>query len=318
MDDAGVKCTHSADCPLRAERSDPAAAYRGRSPLDLEALGSSEPSQDSDATEPVARARVTVTMRGLFLDRHLEVQHSAEPVRDSLTRSWGLPRWDFDTIASLGVLARAPLFDRGARWLDVATGLSIFPTELSALGAHVDTVDRVFGEEHPAYAQAAAHARGRYARELERLSCWSTCALPNAEVDPRYHLSDDERGILARVSACAGAVADSYPRVSGRRHLDDARTLSALDSKAYDVVTSGWLLCHLDEDDERAVWQALVRVTRPGGFIHVRAGYGGVAVKRLSKWFADDAGALRISDSDVTVDPSSHDDLVVLRVGPLA
>jgi SAM-dependent methyltransferase len=180
--------------------------------------------------------------------------------------------------------------------LDVASGLGLMGTELSALDVQVDCVDLEMGDGHPSFAKAAEHVRAHYANQLRRLRELADTG------DPRYAIGDDLRRLLDRLIDRADEIAKTYPAVSGNRRVGDATTLAGFELASYDATTSGWLMVHLEPDDERRVIESMLRVTKPGGYVHVRAGYGGDAGDRARRWFGD----------AVSIDKALGD-LVVLR-----
>lgn len=243
--------------------------------------------------------RITTTARGLMLVRDLHVQTSRETVYDP-ERGHVLPRWDDDTtFGGLGLTAADVQAWRRGRVLDVASGLGAAATELSLLGAEVDCVDLELGDGHPSFEEAAVHVRARYAEQMQKLQGLV------ATGDDRYAMDHATRALLDELVGLADAIAARYPGVTGRRHLADARGLSELADDHYDAVLCGWLMCHLEPEDERQVVAAMLRVTRPGGVVHVKAGYGGDAAERMVTWFG----------SGVTIE-RARGDLVVLRSQP--
>lgn len=237
--------------------------------------------QDAHSRSRDGARRVTVTARGLFLTRDLQVQHADEEVYDAQLGSHRPPRWDHDTtLGGLGLDADTVSHIAGRRVLDVASGLAVFGTELSALGARVDCVDLELDEGHPSFALAGPILRARYAEQLAFLRC-----LARHSKNQRYAMTAAEATLLDTLIGHAGAISEAYPAVSGTRHQDDATTLSCLDDGSYDRVTSGWLMLHLEPEDERRAIASMIRVARPGGHVHVRAGYGGSLAARIRGWF---------------------------------
>jgi hypothetical protein len=230
-----------------------------------------------------------------MLNRELRVQEGKEEV--FVGGRHALPRWDYDTAyggLGLSVSRIEGLVQR--RVLDAASGLSILATELSILGVVADCVDIEIDDAHPSLQAAAAHVRERYSAELTRL-----CELVDSGAE-RYVMSVDERRLLARLVGHAPTVASRYPAVSGKRIRDDVTALSSIEDATYDAALCGWLMVHLEEADERRAIESLVRVTKPGGHVHVRAGYGGDAAERIRDWLGDRVAIER-----------GEDDLVVMR-----
>ena len=60
--------------------------------------------------------------------------------------------------------------------------------------------------------------------------------------------------------------------------------------------------------------ESLVRVTRAGGEMRSKQGYGASAVEKLRTWGAFDGDRGRLAGRDVTLLPLSNEDLLVLRV----
>ncbi|MFO0616056.1 MAG: class I SAM-dependent methyltransferase [Polyangiaceae bacterium] len=240
---------------------------------------------------------MTVTARGLFLDRRLRVQDSAETRYDVERQAHVAPSWDHDTaVGGLGLDA-----DRiegwsavGARVLDVASGLSVVPTELAALGVDVDAVDAEFDEGHPELARAASAVRSLYPAQMERLE--------QLLGSPRYELSERHLRLFRRSLERRLEVARAYPGGPKRRLLVDATDLAPISDGSYDVVLCGWLFVHLDESSQARATQSLLRVTRPGGEVRIKAGHGGDARRELPEL-----------PPDWTLDPESRGDLLVLR-----
>jgi SAM-dependent methyltransferase len=253
--------------------------------------------------------RLTVTARGLLLTRELRAETSTEQVFDP-REGWGVPGWRHDTY--LGGLALDAdeilrLADARARLLDVGAGLAAFPTEASILGLMVDCSDLELGEAHEAFERVLPGVRKAYPRELASLRRLS------AEGGQRYEMSERERDLLERLFAARDEIAAAYPMVSGRRFGDDARTLATVPNDSYDLVVSAWLMVHLVDDDERRAVAAMVRVTRPGGTVRIKAGYGDDAVARFNDWYgAKDRNAV-VEGRSVVVDDSSLGDSLVLR-----
>jgi SAM-dependent methyltransferase len=239
---------------------------------------------------------VTVTARGLLLTRDLCVQQGEEEVYDAVVGGFRLPLWSHDTcLGGLGLDASTIAASKGARVLDVASGLAIFGTELSVLGAAVDCVDLEIDDAHPSFELVRTEVRSRYPEQLALLS-----RLAQDATSERYAMNADELALLDRLVADAASITDTYPALSGKRIQDDARTLDKLDDNTYDLVTCGWLMVHLEPDDERRTLESLLRVAKPGGRVHIRAGYGGQLADRIHAWKPDASIAL------------AHDDLVVL------
>jgi hypothetical protein len=240
---------------------DPARFFTGEA-IDLDRLSLS----------PDGERRVTVTARGLFLTRDIAVQHDPEPIYAAGVHA--LPRWDHDTyLGGLGLDVRSL---RGGRVLDVASGLALFATELSCLGAHVDCIDLELDAEHPSFAVAAAHVRARYAEQLAFLTC-----LARHSGNARYRMDTITIALLDELAA--EDVAARYPAISGKRRRADARDFVVDDE--YDLVACGWLFVHLAPEDERRVIERLALATRAGGRLHLRAGYGSELGPRLAQWF---------------------------------
>lgn len=234
--------------------------------LDLDALSRS----------PDGVRRVTVTARGLFLERHLRLQASEEEHFDP-ERGWELPRWSHDTawggLALDGATVRGW---KGGRVLDVGSGLSVVATELTALGISVDTIDLEVDADHPSWPAVTQVVRARYASEMDRLRSL-------AGTGPRYALPDDALAILDALRAAD--VASHFPGLDGVRRRDDATTLAGVDDDAYDATLCGWLFVHLEPEAERAAIASMLRVTRPGGTVHLCAGYAATAAERVAGWF---------------------------------
>jgi 2-polyprenyl-3-methyl-5-hydroxy-6-metoxy-1,4-benzoquinol methylase len=278
--------------------ADPAAFFEARDAIDLDRLSLS----------PDGERRVTVTARGLFLTRAIAVQHDREAIYDVVHRVHAPPRWDHDTyLGGLALTAAQVEQYRRGRVLDVASGLALFATEMSALGAEVDCVDLELDDAHPSFAAAKEHVRARYATQLSFLAC-----LAAHGPGERYRLDAATARLLDELSAAAALVVERYPAISGRRLRLDARDLAALDADRYDAVLSGWLMVHLEPDDERRVLESMARVVRPGGRLHVRAGYGADLAPRLRAWFP----GLAIAGKRFELEATSED-LAVLRASTL-
>lgn len=260
--------------------------------------------QASVSTDGVRR--VTVTMRGLFLTRDLCVQHDSEDSYDPETRQHRPRPWHHDTcIGGLGLdMATIATWRAGARVLDVAAGLSVLGCELAALGVTVDAVDRELVPPHPSFELARANLSS-YETQLHFLRC-----LAKHAGSARHALTEGELELLEDLLERAATLADRYPSVSGERRADDATTLATCPTDAYDAALCGWLMVHLEPDEERRAIENLVRVTKTGGRVFIRAGYGGKAAKRLLEWFP----ALTIAEKAVAIEPKPGDDLLVLSV----
>lgn len=253
--------------------------------------------QDAQSRSRDGTRRVTVTARGLFLTRDLLVEHDEEEAYDARLGRHGARRWHHDTaLGGLGLDAVLVSQIRGRRVLDVASGLAVFGTELSTLGADVDCVDLELDDAHPSFDLVRPILRSRYAEQLMFLRC-----LARHSENARYAMSAAEATLLDALVARARTVSETYPAVSGERRQGDATTLSELGDGVYDLVTSGWLMVHLEPDDERRAIASMIRVAKPGGQIHVRAGYGGSLADRVLGWFPG-----------VTI-IAAHDDLAVFQ-----
>lgn len=253
--------------------------------------------QDVQSRSRDGERRVTVTARGLFLTRDLAVQHAAEEVFDA-TDGHHLPTWRHDT--ALGGLGLAPTVLQqltGRRVLDVASGLAIVGTELSALGATVDAVDLEIDDTHPSFGIVSQHAERTYRVQLELLQC-----LARHSSNPRYAMNDDELTLLDRLVALAPTIVDSYPTLSGTRIQDDATELGSVVDR-YDLVLCGWLMVHLEPHQEQRAISRMLALTKPGGRVHIRAGYGGDLRERVVS-----------SHPNVSI-IDARDDLVVLAPG---
>lgn len=254
---------------------------------------------DELSLSPDGERRVTVTARALLLTRDLSVQISDEEVFHPV-RGSERPRWDHDTIfGGLGLSTAQIESWRGGRALDVASGLGVAPTELSVLGVSMDCVDLEVGDDHPSFVAAAAHLRAQYGDALRQLRELSERG------GPRYDLGDAS-ALLDRLLAHADTIASRYPAVSGRREIGNATTLAGIDDDTYDATLCGWLMVHLEPDEERRAAESLLRVTKPGGTVHIRAGYGDDAAQRIRGWL----GEVPILHAE--------GDLVVLRKAPRA
>ncbi len=251
-----------------AYHREPEAFFRGTRGLDQDRL-----SRGDDGER-----RVTVTARGLFLTRDLLVQHDTEPSYDAERGGHHVPRWDHDTyLGGLALPADAALL-ASERILDVASGLALAPTELSVLGATVDCVDLEVDDAHRGFSLTRPRVVDRHAEQLELLRC-----LARHAEHPRYTMSEPLLHLLDTLLARSSAIASAYPRVSGARRRGDATTLDDIADGTYDRVMCGWLLVHLEPDDERRAVASLLRVTRLGGHVHVRAGYGGELRDRVRR-----------------------------------
>jgi SAM-dependent methyltransferase len=249
---------------------------------------------------------VTVTARSLFLTRDVTVQAGTEAIY--VDGAHQLPEWHADTY--LGGLGLSP--DLLARWidakaavLDLASGLALFGVEAAALGLSVDCADAEFGPGHESFALAKPAIARSYGVELERLR-----SLARRGEDPRYHMSEETLNLLDRLIEHHAATVARYPEPSGRRFVDDARSLATVADDGYDAVLCGWLLVHLTEEDERRVVRAAVRVTRPGGEVRLRAGTGGSLAKRYEAWFPGGA----MESKRAVVGAGSREDLLILHV----
>jgi SAM-dependent methyltransferase len=256
---------------------------------------------DELSRSPDGQRRVTVTARALLLTRDVAVQESREEIYHP-ERGHSLPYWDHDTtFGGLGLTTARIDSWKGRRVLDLASGLGLAATELSTLGALVDCVDLELGDDHPSFAKAAEHVKAHYAPALARLR-----TLSDGD-DPRYQLPQDVAGLLARLMHHAKEITAQYPAVSGSRRLGNAVELADVDDASYDATLCGWLMVHLDPDDEQRALRSMLRVTKPGGHIHVRAGYGADAGDRIAHWFASElkSGSVALL--------LAHDDLIVLQ-----
>lgn len=253
---------------------------------------------------------VTVTARGLFLDRDLRVQRSADDVYDPVLERHAVPRWDHDTFVG-GLALDAQLVDawrsRHTRVLDLAAGLAVVATELAALGVEVDAADGEFDDDHPAFADATALVRQRYVSEMEDLD--------RRRMEPRWTMDERHGRLFDACFAQREAIARAFPAGPGRRWRADARDLAPLPDASYDVVLTGWLMVHLDEAAQASALGSMLRVTRPGGEIRVKAGHGGDARRELASAFTlDDEGAFTAHGREARIDPRSRRDLLVLSV----
>jgi len=273
--------------------------------LDLETVGHKKDSAD----------KVTVTARSLFLTRSGGVQTSPEEKYDTRESRFRIPRWDFDTYAGgLGLHGERirKWAAQGAKVLDLAAGLAMFATEAGELDIEVDCADLEFGDDNPMF-PIAKQALGRcYAEQLEFLQC-----LCRHSDNDNYQLDEATAVLLDRLVAKRHEIVDRYPRVSGRRYIADATVLSEVADDTYDAVLCPWLLVHLTEQQEQDVITASTRVTRPGGQLRVRAGFGADLSDEFRQWFAPAAadGSWRVGQKRVKINPESYDDLLVLDVG---
>lgn len=253
---------------------------------------------------------ITVTARGLFLTRDLRVQSSDETTYDATRGVHDVPRWDHDTYVG-GLAVDADDVDtwvqRGARVLDLASGLSVVPTELAALGVRVDAVDGEFDDHHPAFDAAALEVRQIYVQEMRHLaSLWR---------DTRYAMAPQQERLFSRCLTAAAFVASNYPRGPARRLLGDARDLAGIEDVAYDVVLSGWLMVHLDDASQARALASMIRVAAPGGELRIKAGHGGDARRDVARAFDVDAsGRFVVGGRRGRIDPRSARDLLVLRI----
>lgn len=283
------------DCCLEFARyhEDPASYFETEKGIDFDLLSQS----------PDGERRVTVTARGLMLTRELSVQHDRDTHYDFELGRHALPRWSHDTyFGGLGLSAEAIHEYRRGRVLDVGAGLAVFGTELSVLGATVDCLDLELDDAHPSFALTRQYLAARYARQLEFLRC-----LARHGGGERYALDDSALQLLDTLIGYSAEIVARYPAVSGRRLRGDARGLGG-EADEYDAVLSGWLMVHLEPDDERRVVTSMARVTRPGGRMHIRAGYGGDLAARLRSWFPDATIAGKRFELE-----SATEDLAVLR-----
>lgn len=255
-------------------------------------------------------SEVTVTARGLFLDRHLRAQQSTEPGYDPDVGEHGLPRWDHDTCVG-GLALDAELVDgwraRGARVLDLAAGLAVVATELAALGVDVDAADGEFDEGHPAFVGAAELVRARYVAEME--------VLDRRRDEPRWRMDARHARLFDACFARREDIARAFPRGPARRVRADARDLATIEDASYDVVLSGWLLVHLEDAAQASALASMVRVTRPLGEIRVKSGHGGSSRRELARWFAGGEGDVFVAHGRrARIDARSSRDLLVLAV----
>ena len=87
----------------------------------------------------------------------------------------------------------------------------------------------------------------------------------------------------------------------------DAMTLP-FGARAFDITASALVINFIPNRFQALA--EMVRVTKPGGRVFVRAGYGGKAAKRLLEWFP----SLSIAEKAVAIEPKPGDDLLVLSV----
>ena len=227
--------------------------------------------------------RVTVTARALLLTRDLSVQESESEIHHP-ERGFEVVPWHFDTAyGGLGLTCERIEAWRGGRVLDVASGLSIVGTELSELGIGVDCIDIELHDEHASFAKVADLVKTRYPAGLRHLRELSESGAA------RYALTAAERALLDTLIERADATVGRYPQVSGKRALGDATKLSALADATYDGVMCGWLMVHLEPEDERRAIESMIRVTKPGGAVHLCTGYGGDAAERIGAWLGSRA-----------------------------
>ncbi|MBW2455290.1 MAG: hypothetical protein JRI68_12300 [Deltaproteobacteria bacterium] len=99
---------------------------------------------------------------------------------------------------------------------------------------------------HPSLPEAADLVGARYRPELTRLR-------DLIDSSPRYGMTVGQRGLLDRLLARADDIAATYPQVSGERHRGEATTLAGFDDDRYDATLCGWLMVHLEPEDERRV-----------------------------------------------------------------
>ena len=246
----------------------------------------------------------TVTARGVLLTRDGTVQHCSEEVYGE--QGWQLAPWHHDTyFGGLGVDAATMRRFAAGRILDLGAGLGLFATEASVLGLEVDCADLEMVDDHPAFELATSWFRRHYADQIELLHC-----LSSHRGHPRYDLGEHAAPLLARLYEARADVARHYPKPSGRRFVADARSLTGVADQTYDLVLSGWLTVHLEEQDERRVLESAVRVTRSGGEVRIKAGYGADAVGTFRRGYPGGVVAGRT----VSATAASRDDLLVLAV----
>ena len=257
------------------------------------------------------RGRVTVTARSLFLTRDMSVQAPRE-LEHPTELSRAAVAWHVDTyVGGLGLTSSflERLQQNRGRMLDLAAGLSVFATEAAVLGVEVDCADLHVDDASDMLAITKEVISASYVEQMEFLGC-----LSRHSANPSYRMDEDAARLFDRVHEAREAIARAYPEPSGRRFKDDARSLDAVEDRAYSAVVCPWLLVHLDDDDAMKVIRAAVRMTRPDGEVRIKAGMGGSMAKLFKKWFgfASDRGA--VVGREVRVDSESQADLLVLRV----
>jgi len=266
--------------------------------LDLERLGVAMDGQ-----------KLTTTARSLFLTRSLEAQTSTEEQFDPERGCFALPKWYVDTYFG-GFALNAELLaswkQRASRVLDLAAGLSAFATEACLLGIEVDCADRELIDGHPSFAEVARYLQATYAGQMRKL------LLLSQRDKERYGMRDAAVRLLQQLLDGADRTTAAYPEPSGTRFQADATQLSEVADDSYDVVLSGWLLVHLDEQQEQEAIRSAVRVTKPGGQVRIRGGYGGSIVDNFRKWFG--AEALSLGAKRACLNSASYADLLILDV----
>ncbi len=266
--------------------------------LDLERLGVAMDGQ-----------KLTTTARSLFLTRSLEAQTSTEEQFDPERGGFALPRWYLDTYFGGFRLAAELLASwkrERCRVLDLAAGLSAFATEARLLGIEVDCADSELIDGHPSFAEVAQHLKATYAEQMRKL------LLLSQSDDERYNMKGAEKRLLRQLLDGAERTTEAYPEPSGKRFQTDATQLAEVEDDCYEVVICGWLLVHLDEQQEQNTIRAAVRVTKPNGQIRIRGGYGGSIVDNFHKWFAGDTLSHGAKQARLHGDSSA--DLLILDV----